>query len=97
MPIGPIDPTHIIQAIQNGATWRDDRIWYQDALNYLAISSGQWVFQVTAGHKVKMETYGLLARATPNTNGTFTAGNVTYQLVSTTDTAGQSWASPQRI
>lgn len=97
MPTGPIDPTYIIQAIQNGATWREDRIWHENKLCFLAIMSGQWVFQVTTGHQIKMETYALLARSTPNTNGTFTAGGVTYQLVSTTDTTGQTWASPQRI
>lgn len=97
MPIGPIDPTDVINRIKQGASWQDYRVRFADQLHFLVITNGEWAFSLTSGHKISSGTFSLLVEARTNTNGTFTSGGTNYVLVSTTDSSGQQWASAQTI
>ena len=66
LPGGPTDPEAILNAIRNGATWRESLIYVSGQAFSLHTDGGRWQVSPRLGVRITFDTFERLRRATTN-------------------------------
>jgi hypothetical protein len=66
LPGGPTDPENVLNAIRNGATWRESLIYLAGAPFSLHAEGGKWELSPRLGVRMNEDTFARLHKVTTN-------------------------------